>query len=97
MCLKPRWSNFIVDELQAKVSDLKEKLASVSSVAVSDQRLIFRGRYLNDPESRLLDIGILDGHTLHLAIRNNANSNGEYSYTFLHSHTYVYICVRKYV
>ncbi|CAN8277052.1 unnamed protein product [Cochlearia groenlandica] len=55
------------------VSLFKEKIASETGVPVAQQRLIFRGRVLKD-EHPLSEYHLENGHTLHLVIRQPAES-----------------------
>jgi hypothetical protein len=55
---------------QIAVTELKERLAPVASVAPDRQRLIFRGKVLTDT-SRVTDFSIEDGDTVHLIIRKD--------------------------
>ncbi|GMH36481.1 hypothetical protein BSKO_04349 [Bryopsis sp. KO-2023] len=54
-----------------KVEQLKEILFEVTNIALDRQRLIWRGRVLNDGEM-LREHGVEDGHTLHLVERSAA-------------------------
>jgi ubiquilin len=55
---------------QIPITELKERVAAVSSVDVDKQRLIFRGKVLKD-ENKLSDFGLEDNDTLHLIIRKD--------------------------
>ncbi|KAE8717093.1 Ubiquitin-like superfamily protein, putative isoform 2 [Hibiscus syriacus] len=65
-------SNAIV-ELKTPVSLLKERLANVIGIPVSQQQLIFRGKVLKD-DRLLSEYYVEDGDTLHLVERQPAQS-----------------------
>ncbi|KAJ4798777.1 Ubiquitin family protein [Rhynchospora pubera] len=50
------------------VAALKEKIVDITGVPVEQQRLIFRGRVLNDDQP-LSEYHVKDGHTLHMVAR----------------------------
>ncbi len=55
-------------ERSTKVVDLKSRIHDVTSISVDRQRLIYRGRVLQD-ESLIRDYDIEDGHTVHMVAR----------------------------
>ncbi|TYH72809.1 hypothetical protein ES332_D05G281200v1 [Gossypium tomentosum] len=64
--------SFLVDK-KAPVSSFKEKIARELGVPVGRQRLIFRGKVLNDGHL-LSEYHVENGHTLHLVERQPAQS-----------------------
>ncbi|KAG8375821.1 hypothetical protein BUALT_Bualt10G0140200 [Buddleja alternifolia] len=56
------------------VPELKEQIASVTGVLSAQQRLICRGKVLND-DQLLSAYHVEDGHTLHLVVRQQQNSS----------------------
>lgn len=59
--------NLSVDR-STTVIDLKSRIHDVTSISVDRQRLIYRGRVLQD-ESSVRDYNIEDGHTVHMVAR----------------------------
>lgn len=62
--------------LDWRVSLMKQKVLESTEVAMSAQRLIYRGRVLED-ESCLADYKVEDGHTIHLFVRMNQTPDPE--------------------
>lgn len=52
----------------ARISEVKARLFDITSIAINRQRLIYRGRVLQD-ESVLQEYNIEDGHTVHMVAR----------------------------
>jgi len=52
------------------ILEIKERLVSIKQVQIDDQRLIFRGRVLEDAKL-ISEVGFTDGDTIHLVIRPN--------------------------
>lgn len=62
--------------LDWRVSLMKQKVLESTEVPVSAQRLIYRGRVLED-ESCLSEYKVEDGHTIHLFVRMNQTPDPE--------------------
>merc|ERR1711907_87334 len=48
------------------VQDLKERIENDVNIPVDDQKLVYKGKPLNDPSVTVNNVGISDGDTLHL-------------------------------
>uniref|UniRef100_A0A2P2LMS2 Uncharacterized protein MANES_05G140700 n=1 Tax=Rhizophora mucronata TaxID=61149 RepID=A0A2P2LMS2_RHIMU len=70
--LESRIYSFRVDR-NMPVAVFKEKIADETGVPVGQQRLIFRGKVLKD-EHLLSEYQLENGHTLHLVVRQPAQS-----------------------
>jgi hypothetical protein len=66
----------ITCQLDWQVARLKEKVLESTDVAIVSQRLIYRGRVLED-EKQLDDYKLEDGHTVHLFVRMNVTPDPE--------------------
>ncbi|GLD91799.1 hypothetical protein PINS_up000332 [Pythium insidiosum] len=66
----------IACQLEWTVLALKRKVLESTEVAIASQRLIYRGRVLED-DKVLNDYKLEDGHTVHLFVRMNQNNDTE--------------------
>ncbi|TYZ62626.1 hypothetical protein PybrP1_002386 [[Pythium] brassicae (nom. inval.)] len=62
--------------LDWRVARMKQRVLESTEVAVAAQRLIYRGRVLED-DSCLSDYKVEDGHTIHLFVRHSATPDPE--------------------
>ncbi|TMW60735.1 hypothetical protein Poli38472_000777 [Pythium oligandrum] len=66
----------IACQLEWTVLMLKEKVVESTEVAITSQRLIYRGRVLED-DHQLAEYKLEDGHTVHLFVRMNQTPDPE--------------------
>lgn len=71
----PGCPNFAVDiDSSSTVGDAKVEITSGCDIDPNEMRLVYRGKVLNDDAAVLLDLGLKEGETLHIARGRPANS-----------------------
>lgn len=69
MIVIKRYYTLFIKRFQATLGALRAKVLEATNVAIERQRLIFKGKVLNDDSKTLSALGLVDGNVLHMVER----------------------------